>query len=326
MDVSKKAGVSKSTVSNVFNNKKNVSEEIKQRVFKIAKELDYYPNKVASSLANKKTYMIGLFLENLGEFRNMHHQIIEGVAMKLNKFNYNVILYFDNGNENITKGTMLRTEPIDGAIILDPAIEDFRIKDFVSSGTPIVLVGKAPRSYENLCGLDVDNVQISYEATKMLIENGHKKIAMINSKPNLTITADRLKGYIKALQEYEIDFEPSYIYNCNNTKQKGEQLAGCILDYQQVTAIITESDVVAHGVYEEAKTRGISIPGDISVFALGGMDHILEPEVSRVLVDYKKLGEVAAEQITTLIDKKQDLPNIILKDYKIIKTGSIMRV
>lgn len=322
-DVSKVAGVSKSTVSNVFNNKKYVSEEIRERVLKAAMELNYYPNKLATGLANKKTWMIGLFLENLGEFRNMHHQIIEGVAMKLNEYNYNVILYFDSDDEKITKGTMLRTEPIDGAIISDPAIEDIRIKDFVSSGTPIVLVGKAPKLYENLCSLDVDNVEIAYSATKMLLEYGHKKIAMINSKPNLTITSDRLKGYIQALREYEIDFEPSYIYNCDNTRLKARQLASSILESDQFTAIITESDVVALGVYEEANARGITIPKDISVFALGGMDHFLNPEVSRIVVDYKKLGEVAAEQITAIIDKKQQLSNIVLNEYKIIKTSSV---
>ncbi|WP_304943228.1 LacI family DNA-binding transcriptional regulator [Vallitalea guaymasensis] len=325
-DVSKLAGVSKSTVSNVFNNTKYVSEEITDRVLKAAQELNYYPNKLATGLANKKTYMIGLFLENLGEFRSMHHQIIEGVAMKLNEFNYNVILYIDRDNEKIPKGAKLRIEPIDGAIILDPEIEDIRIKDFVSSGTPIVLVGKAPKSYENLSSLDVDNIEIAYSATKMLIKNGHEKIAFINSKPNLTITSDRLKGYIKALSENQIDFEPSYIYNCDNTIIKAKKLAGSILEKGEFSAIITESDVVALGVYEEAKAKGINIPGDISVFALGGMDYFLTPEVSRVVVDYKKLGEAAAKQITMIIDNNQQSSNLILNEYKIIKTGSVGQV
>lgn len=322
-DVSKRAGVSKSTVSNVFNNKKYVSEKVREKVLRAAKELNYYPNKRALSLANNKTNMIGLFLENFGEFRNMHRQIVEGIAIKLNEENYNLILYLDSVGKDVPPGMRLRAEPIDGAIILDPAILDSRIRELVSSGTPIVLVGRAPQEYNNLCSLDVNNVEIAYQATKLLLEHGHEKIAMINSASNLTITADRLKGYVKAHTEAGIEFEPSLVYNCNNTKDKGRELAKRVMDTRSATAIITESDVVAAGVYEEAKVQGIQIPQDLSVFALGGTDESLTPEVGKVVVDYKKIGTHAAEKIFKIINQEAFESNTELEAYQMIKAKSV---
>ncbi len=326
LDVSKKAGVSKSTVSNVFNKKKYVSDEVREKVLQAAKELNYYPNKLALGLANNKTNMIGLFLENFGEFRNMHHKIIEGIAIKLNEYNYNVILYLDSVDGDVSPGMKLRAEPIDGAIILDPAIEDSRIKELVSSETPIVLVGRAPHDYSNLCSLDVNNVEIAYQATKLLIEHGHRKIVLINSASNLTITADRLKGYVKAHFEAGIEFEPSLVYNCNNTKSKGRELAKRVLESNLATAIITESDVVASGVYEEAKMQGIKIPSDLSVFALGGTDETLTPEVGKVIVDYKKMGEDAVKKIIKIINKEPFESNTELEAYRMVKAKSVARI
>ena len=78
-DIAKKAGVAKSTVSNVFSKKKYVSPEICERVMKICKELDFQPNFYAASLSNKqKTNLIGLFLEtsDSGDYRPFYNELI----------------------------------------------------------------------------------------------------------------------------------------------------------------------------------------------------------------------------------------------------------
>lgn len=304
-DIAAKVGVSKATVSNVFNNKKNVSKELREKILKVSAELNYHPKKVAQALAGKKTYIVGLFLEKIIPFRKIHHELIEGVAVELNKYGYTTLLYLGY-DENMHGKFISGSEPLDGAIILTPSVEDMRIEDLLKSDIPVVLIGQPMIKQNHLPYVDVNNINIVYEVTKLLIEYGHEKIVFINSAPNLTITFDRLAGYIKALKEFKLPFEPSYVFNCDNTSEMGKRIINNILSVQKdFTAIITESDVVAKGVYEGIKEKNLKIPEDVSIFALGGEDEELTPPVSTVSINYKVLGMETVSILNKLMNKSK---------------------
>lgn len=328
-DVADFVGVSKSTVSNVFNNKKNVSEEIRNKVLDAAKQLNYYPNKLAVGLSKSKTGFVGIFIDNSSHFRNMDFKLIEGASTELLKSSQNLILYLKSGNDSInykeSLNRELATEPIDGAIIIAPMVRDIRISDLSDMKKPIVLIGRAPKIFENIRYVDVDNVDIAYEVTKTLLDKGHRNIAMINSDSNLTISIDRLKGYIKAMNEYNLEFKPENIYNAENTSDAGKRLADLVFDNLEVTAIITSSDEVACGVYQAAERRKISIPKDLSVFALGGTDRFLRPNISTVHVDYKLLGTEAVKLLTG-VGSKEGRKSCIIDRFDLIETNSIRSI
>lgn len=323
MDVAKLAGVSKATVSNVFNNKINVSEEMRARVLKAAEELSYLPNKLAAGLSTKRTNIVGLFLEDVKKFRTLEYHLIDGVVNELHKYGYRVLIYKTTDTKLFHNEIIAGSEPIDGAIILAPLTEDMRVDDLLDSGVPLILIGNPPQGKNVIPHIDVNNEEITYTVVKYLLDIGHKNIAFINSKSNMTITFDRLKGYVKAILEYDLEFNPNFVYNCDNTRYTGEKLAERILSLEKVTAIVTESDEVACGVYEGIKNKGLNIPQDISVFALGGDDAILEPKVSTVFIDYKELGKIAAQNIINLINNKLEKNWVELNSYEIIKTDSI---
>lgn len=326
-DVARKAGVSKSTVSNVFNGKKNVSDEIRQKVFSIADNMGYYPNKLASALTTKRTGLTGLFIDNNSRFRHMDYKLIEGVSRELKKTNKHMILYLQAGKDNdenaIDINNKLIAEPIDEAIIIAPMVKDIRINELIDMRKPIVLIGQAPNNaLPRVKCLDVDNIQISYEVTKHLLELGHRKIVLINSDSNMTISIDRMKGYIKALKEYGIEFNPEYTFNSDNTEEMGQQLGMRILNNLDMTAVITSSDEVASGLYMEAKQAGISIPKDLSIFALGGTDKELTPSLCTVYVDYEKLGREAVN----LLSNKEALANQVIDSYRLLIADSIKEI
>lgn len=326
-DVARKAGVSKSTVSNVFNGKKNVSDEIKQKVLKIADEMGYYPNKLASALTTKRTELTGLFIDNNSKFRHMDYKLIEGVSRELNKTNKHMILYLQAG-KNSEKNEMdinnkLIAEPIDDAIIVAPMVKDIRINELIDMKKSIVIIGQAPNnSLPKVKCLDVDNIRMSYEVTKHILELGHRKIVLINSDPNMTISIDRMKGYIKALKEYDIEFNPEYTFNSDNTEKMGQQLGNRIFNSLDMTAVITSSDEVASGLYIEANKMGISIPNDVSIFALGGTDKKLKPSLCTVYVDYEKLGREAV----ALLSNHEVVTNKVINSYNLLILDSIKSV
>ena len=301
-DVANAAGVSKSTVSNVFNGRSNVSDQVKKRVLGVAKDLGYYPNRLASALTTKRTKLVGLFIDNNDSFRHMDKKLIEGVARKLNESDQHLTLYLTpltKGDAGDNLNRKLITEPIDGAIIIGPMLEDVRISELIELDKKLVVVGHAPTAKGKLNSVDVDNVAIAYGVAMTLYELGHKKVALINSEANMTITTDRLKGYLKAQKEADQEYDPELTVYCDGSEQQAYELSGRLLEDDEITAVITCSDQVAAGLYRKASELGRHIPDDLSVFALGGRDKSLKPTLSTVHVDYSYLGQAAVDLLAS---------------------------
>ncbi|MCG8499157.1 MAG: LacI family transcriptional regulator [Firmicutes bacterium] len=327
-DIAKAAGVSKATVSNVFTKKKPVGQEIKQRVLEVCKELNYYPNRMASSLVTKRTNIIGLLLENSKEkFKHFYGDLINGVMTSAAKCGYKVLLdACTDDYEQVHTTLIARSDPIDGSIIHAPIIEDDRILEMIDKHIPFVLIGRPSDEIdEGIFYIDVNNVDLACKTTTHLLQLGHREIGFLNSRPNMTITFDRLKGYIEALGAYGIPFNPSLVYNSDNTAATGKVTCSELLkNNPQVTAMITCSDDVAVGVYDVLEKKGYRIPDDISVIALGGDDYsgMLEPRLTTVLIDYRKMGKLAVELLLKRIKKEPVDEKRIIVEAKTFKGES----
>lgn len=317
-DVALKANVSKSTVSNVFNNKNKVSEEVRQRVMDIAEEIGYYPNKLASALTTKRTGLVGVFIDNNQQFREMDIQLIESISLELIKEDKHPVIYMKQDDQIIK---MLGTEPIDDAIIVAPAIDDVRISKLVDLSVKPVIIGKLINGYD-LSSVDVDNVRMTKEVTELLIGYGHNKIAFINSAANLTISFDRMKGYTEGLKEAGIPFDSNLLYHYDNNDRNGMMISKRLLENNQITAVICASDYIAKSVYEVANELGILITDDLSVIALGGANVFLSPALSIVNVDYRRLGSEAV----SLLQKKECPERRTIECYEIVDNESIRKM
>lgn len=310
-DVAKKAGVAPSTVSNVLNQKKFVSDEIQKRVLDACKEMNYIPNMLASSMRTQRTNLIGLFLASShGGFADIYNRIIEGVTLEAAKYDYNVILYYDIENKTKLKRLLLNGRgPIDGAIMLTPTKKDFRIQELAESNIQMVLIGKPFDETANKSFVDVENDKITYDAVTKMIEKGFRRILFFNSEKSLSVTNDRYKGYIKAIKENNIPLDKSLIFNVKSEEDRAEMLCNeCFKNGLKFDAVLTESDFTAKGVYECLHKRNIKIGQDVGVMALGGETYAnkLEPKLSTVFVDYVKLGSKAVELLVENIENKTD--------------------
>lgn len=310
-DVARRAGVAPSTVSNVLNQKKFVSNEIQQRVMDVCKELNYIPNMLASSMRTQRTNLIGLFLASShGGFADIYNRIIEGVTLEAAKYDYNVILYYDIENKTKLKRLLLNGRgPIDGAIMLTPTKKDFRITELAESNIQMVLIGKPFDDTSNKSYVDVENDKITFDAVTKMIEKGFRKILFFNSEKSLSVTNDRYKGYVKALKEHNIPVDKSLLFNVKSEENRAEHLCNeCFNNGLVFDAVLTESDFTAKGVYDCLHKRNIKIGQDISVMALGGETYAdkLEPKLSTVFVDYVKLGSKAVQLLVENIENKTD--------------------
>ena len=326
-DIADIANVSVTTVSNALTKKNTrVSPELREQIHKIANDMKYKPNQIASALAKKHTNIISILIDHNGDIeKNYYHSLIAGALISSSHAGYRVLLDMIH-NREIDSFHLSRNEIYDGAIVQAPLISDNRINEMLDENIPFVVIGRSNTVNDpQMMFVDVDNLKIVYDITELLIQKGHRKIGFLNSMPNLTITFDRLSGYTKALADSGIPFKPSYVYNTDNTKVTGYSLGKDLLEKNpEITAVMVCSDDVAVGLYKVLSERNLNVGKDMSVFALGGDDFSdsLYPKLSNVKIDYFNIGKIASEMLIQSLKGKPPAERHVIVNTEYVFTDS----
>lgn len=305
-DIANLAGVSKTTVSKVINNKDDsISKSTKDKIIQIMKEQNYTPNKLAQSLVTKKTKTIGLLIPDIrNPFFTDVSRGAEDFAMEKG---YNII--FCNTDEDYEKEvqcvSMLCEKMVDG-IILAPSSNKSYEKDIYSSlKIPIVLVDKNI-DMENFKGIvKVDNKNGTYEATKYLINQGHKEILYLSGPLKNDIAKERLNGYIRALEKNDIMLkEENIIEGKYKYKWSYEYIKS--LDEINFTAICCANDLIAIGAIQALKDRNIKVPKDISVVGFDDIEtaQLTNPSLTTVRQPAYEMGKKSSEMLINILNNK----------------------
>ena len=323
-EIAKIVGVSKATVSNVFTKKKKVSPEVTRRVLEACERLNYYPNRMAASLTTKRMNILGLLLNDEGPvIKKYQKELIGGVLLASSRNGYRILVDMCSLDNNVVYNSLISgSDPMDGTIITAPVTHDERIRIMTEKNVPFVLLGRPPMECgEDILFVDVDNVDLVYRTVQRLIRVGHRKIGLLNSHPDTTISSDRLKGCQKALTENKIRYDAALVYHTDNTAATGKTAAEELMRaHPDTTAVIACSDDVAVGVYEVMDQWKVSIPDQISVVALGGDDYIdkLKPRLTTATMDYNLMGR---EAVGLLLKKIRNQP---IRSNKVITYAQIM--
>lgn len=327
-EVARRAGVAKSTVSNVLNNKSCVSEETKSKVLKICDELNFSKNVIATSLATQKTGVIGLFLQIEGRgYHSFFNDVIESVTVYCEKHDYRIMIFLSTTSTEIRKLLKYGKAPIDAAIILNPMVDDYRIDEMQHDLIPCVLIGSPNNSSGKINCVDVDNFKVVYDITdRMLKDSNTKKILLLNSPDNMTITRDRESGFLRAFVNNRADVSNAIRYNKQSGENDVEQIRNILMANQDIRGIITESDQQAQYIYDMLAELNIKVGKDVSVVALGGDEvcDALSPKLSHVMIDYKTLGLYASKKIIKILNGKTPDYAVEYLDTKLILTDSFI--
>ena len=266
-DVAKKAGVGVGTVSRVINGSASVSQQTRQKVLTVIDELNFQPNQTARRLSLGKTLTIGVVVPFF-----THPSYVErlrGIDSVLSKSEYDLILFnIENvGSRDTEFKDVLRYEHVDGLLIITLTPNDRQMKRFRSHATPIVLID-AYRS--DVSHVRIDDVYGGYQATKHLIDLGHRKVAcmsdFLEDDFDSRSTRDRFVGYYSALEEAGIPFQTAYHRQGPHSRAEARRLAHQLFNLPDPpTAIFAYSDTHAFGVLEAAQEAGIKVPDELSV-------------------------------------------------------------
>jgi LacI family transcriptional regulator len=252
-DVADAAGVSRTTVSLVLNNVEGIqiSEETRQKVVAIARELGYVPDAAARALASRRAQIIGLVLT-----RSPHHitsdafltQILDGLIGIVHAHGLRLLIdIVEPQHQKEAYLQLVRSKHIDGLILSGPRFDDEALQDLEEQSFPTVLMGQLPGT--NICSVDVDNCTAAQMAVEHLISLGHERIACItNASPSYTAAADRLNGYRDALHASGLPYDENLVRYGDFSLQSGYRQMQSLLDSDvQFTAAFVASDEVLIG-------------------------------------------------------------------------------
>ena len=315
-DVASLAHVSVTTISKILNHKDyDISDDTRERVLAVIKEIKFTPSGLARSLVTKRTNVLGLMLPDISNqyFADMARGVEDGA----NSLGYNIILC--NTDENHQKELdylhLLQEKSTDGIIIVPIAeSENFFTPEFNYEKPFVVL----DRVYENMssdiCQVRTDNVKGGYLATKYLIDRGHKRIGMI-SGPNKNIpSSDRQSGYKMALEQAGIKIDESMIFEGNYKYESGLSGARYLLDIG-VTAIFAGNDIMASGAYKAVLAQGLKIPGDISIMGYDNvlLSEIIDPPLTTIMQPKTEMGHIAATMLIHILKKEETETDVVFE-------------
>ncbi|MBR0574026.1 HTH-type transcriptional repressor PurR [Pasteurella atlantica] len=324
-DVAKLAGVSTTTVSHVINKTRFVAEKTTQSVWDAISELNYSPSAVARSLKVNTTKSIGMIVTTSES--PFFAEIILAMERHCYEMGYSLFLCnTQNDPEKIQNHLdMLMTKRVDGILVMCSEYTENSLALLNKANIPMVVMDWGLRDNSN--DLIADNSFIGgYFATQHLIENGHKKIAVITGDLFKTVSKNRFQGFSKAMDEANLLIEPQWIQEGDFEPEGGFECMNNILDLDELpTAIFCFSDVMALGAISAINLRGLSVPQDISVI---GYDNIhnsrfYAPPLTTMHQSKSRLSDRVLELLLERISSKEKrnepqilefMPELVVRD------------
>lgn len=269
-DLSALLGLSPTTVSRALNGYPEVSEATRLRVSEAANLHNYHPNTQAKRLATGRSMAIGhvIPISTQHEIVNpVFADFIAGAGEVYSVNGYDMILTIvPDSNEERAYREIKSKRNVDGIIVHGPRFADPRIGLLQSLGLPFVVHGRSAEIPQNYSYLDVNNTRAFERATELLIDLGHRRIALINGLEFMDFAARRRAGYEKAHINRGVTIDSSLMTQGEMTEAQGAQAArAMIVTSAPPTAFITSSLLSAMGVRRAVEEAGLAIGRDISI-------------------------------------------------------------
>lgn len=300
IDIAKKAGVSISTVSLVLNNKNGVGNELSKKINEIALNMGYKQNK--KNIKNKRIAFIKI--ERHGRIINETHNVfladyIQGVINRTKTLNYKLeISSYSKEQLNLIK-SYIEKENYSGIIILATELYEEDIIFLSSINIPMVFLD-AYYPYLKCHFVTMNNENSIFQLVEHLVELGHKRIGLVDSKSNASNLIIRRESFYKYLNYFNITFQDSDYFLVDSVYDKTVEDMGNYLSESErdmPSALICVNDTIAIGVIKALKNHNYNIPKDISVVGHDNLptDLFIEPLLTTIDVPKIDIAQSAVD-------------------------------
>lgn len=325
-DIARELGVHHSTVSRALNENSRVKSETRDNVWKKARELGYRPNRLAQEFRNKRSNAIGILVPEI-----QHHffsKFISDFSREAHGSGFSVMVFQSDDK------LMVEKEIIDSLV-------SYRVAGVVASvskettgagnfgmlgkaGIPCVFFDRVPED-QGLSKVVLDNFGAAYDAVRILVNTGRRRIAFVSTPGSINVFNDRFSGYKKALEDYHILFDEKMVIREGWFMEDGFVAARKLMDLPQLPdAVFATRDELAIGVIKFMKKSGIRIPDDVSVIGFDNdpMGIACEPELTTVNQLVPRMASVTFDLLRSQISNEVSEPEQKILHGEIIMRGS----
>jgi DNA-binding LacI/PurR family transcriptional regulator len=331
-DIARRFNCSPSTVSRALNDHPAINEDTRKNIQEYATEVGYQRNEISLSLLNKKTGSLGVVLPTLSEYYET--AVLSGLQSILQPLGYTFNICITNESYRLEKEYLskLLSTRVEG-IFLSVSQETYdsgyyeHLDQVVNRRTPLIFID---REYENFAAsrATVDDYHGAFAAVAHLLNMGYKNIAHLKGPNGLTVSQQRLKGYLDCLKKNGIEIKEELIINTNFKVESAILPAKTLLDLEvRPDAIFAVNDQVAIGAMRVVKDRGLRIPQDIGIIGFDNspISTYMYPSLTTVHRPGHNIGIEASRLFMNQVTHGGDFAyeKIILPSELIIRESSL---
>lgn len=296
-DVARSAGVSRQTVSRALNDKAEIDGSTKQRVLDAALALGYRPSRFARGLVRQDTTTIGLVIPDL--LNPFFTEVASAALEAARGRGWHVVVYdtADSTEEELSTLRVIASQ-VDAVVGYFSGSED-EIDQF-TRGIPVVLVGREHHT-ARFSSIRIDGEDGVRAAVAHLVAAGHRRVGMLDHGERAERSV-RYGWFAAAAAAHGID--AGAVVGASQSVEGGGAALGSLLGaHPDVTAVVTYNDIIAIGALREARRTGRNVPRDLAVIGFDGLrlGGLVEPPLSSVALDTRRLGALAVDQAARLL-------------------------
>jgi LacI family transcriptional regulator len=295
-DVAKHTGLSIATISKYLNGG-NVLENNKILIENAIVKLDFKVNEMARGLKTNRSKTIGILIPNLENI--FCTSIISNIENILLQDGYSTIIcdYKENPKLETEKLSFLLNKMVDGIVMMPLTSNENLVREAIEKEIPIVLIDRLIKGVQCDAVL-VDNLNASYAAVEQLIMRGHKRIGIIVGPEDIYTAQERLKGYIRVYEDYNMAVDPQLIKYGDYHLQSGYDLITEMVHMNpRPTAVYVTNYEMTLGAVIALNEQNIKLPDELSFIGFDNLElaRIVKPTLSVVVQPMQQIGEIAAQ-------------------------------
>lgn len=303
-DLARELNLTTSTVCRALNDHPAISHTTKQVVRQLAKDRNYHPNKIASTLRLGKSPILGVLIPS-AEI-SFFASVIHGIEKVARQMNFNVLIYQSNEDEEIeSRGVTTFLQSRVACVIASLSKETTDLRHFIglkNKGVPLILFDRASDEIE-APSVVIDDYLGAFKATCHLLEQGCRRVAHIAGQQHVAIFNRRLRGYVAALKHYNIPLDEDLIVYGKVSIESGRmQMHRLLLLDEPPDGVFAVEDFTALGAIQAIKAAGKKIPDEVAVIGFANEDfgQYITPPLSTVDQQSTIMGEEAAKMFFQL--------------------------
>jgi len=331
-DIAAKLNITASSVSRALNNSNYVNENTKQLILKTAAEMNYKRNILASNLRKGHSKTIGIVVPRINQ--NFFANVIAGIEEATYEKDYNLIICQsgESHEKEVKCVNALVNQQVDCIVIsISADSHDYKhLKNVIDHGIQLIQFDRVVDELETLKVIN-DNEQASMEAVSHLIDQGYKRIALLEGPQNLDIFRQRKNGYLSALKKYKLPVIDELLVENALTKEMGAEATRKLLSLKNPPDAIfaSTSDFSALGVLEVATAMGFKVPGQLGILGYSNeaFTELTSPSITTIDQFSIYMGKTVADLYFQEMENKDIsvVPKTISIKPKLIVRSSTLR-